>query len=136
MPSECVMRLMPDESSASIAHVVPWRSHTRRSMASAASPSAWAALIVEQMDRVGLGAEAAGCSPRRAAVGGPHGLAITIDGDAVRAAPGPLLLRQLPPIADDAIGIGAAVDRRDILRDCGIQGHAEDRRRHCPSHKI
>src|SRR5215510_6041401 len=91
------------------------------------------ALIVEQVDRVGLGAETARCSPRRAAVGRPYGLAIAINGDAVRAAPRPLLLRQLSPIADDTIGIGAAVDRRDILRRYDIHRDPVDRRRQRPS---
>src|SRR6185295_1263114 len=36
-------------------------------------------LIVEQMDRVGLGAETAGRDPRRATVGGPYRLAIAIN---------------------------------------------------------
>src|SRR6185369_4859116 len=61
------------------------------------------ALIVEQMDRVGLSAKTAGRDPRRAAVGGPYRLAVAINGDTVRAAPGPLLLRKLCPVADDAI---------------------------------
>ena len=49
-----------------------------------------------------------GCGPRRAAVGGPDGLAIAIDGHAVGAAPRPSV--DVRPIADHAIGISAAVD--------------------------
>lgn len=49
MPCEREKRVIPEESSASIAHVVPWRAHTSRSIASAASPSARAATIVEKM---------------------------------------------------------------------------------------
>src|SRR5262249_19410860 len=71
---------------------------------------------VEQVDRVGLGAETAGRGPGRATVGRPHRAAIPVDRHAVRPAPRPLLDRELPPIADDAIGIGAAVDRRNVLR--------------------
>src|SRR5207249_10761630 len=74
------------------------------------------ALLIEQVDRIGLGAETARRGPGRAAIGRPHRLAVAIDGDAIRAAPWPFLDGELRPIADDAIGIGAAVDRRDVLR--------------------
>src|SRR5215469_3161485 len=72
--------------------------------------------FIEEVDRIGLAAETARDDAARAAVGRPHGLAIAGDGDAVGAAPRPPLLRQLRPIADDPIGIGAAIDRRNVGR--------------------
>ena len=74
------------------------------------------ARLVEMMNRIGLGAETSRRRSGRAAVGRPHGLAVLVDGDAVGAAPRPLLQRELGPIADHAIGIGAAVDRRNVAR--------------------
>ena len=74
------------------------------------------ARFIEMVDRIGLGAETARRGPRRATVGRPYGLAILVDGHAVGAAPRPFLQRELRPIADDAIRIGAAVDRRNVLR--------------------
>src|SRR5258706_3592611 len=62
------------------------------------------------MDGVCLGAEAARGSSRRATVRRPNGLAVPVDGDTVGTTPRPFLQRELGPIADDAIGIGSAVD--------------------------
>ena len=90
---------------------------------------------VEKMDRVGLGAETAGLDPRRATVGRPHGLAVPVDGDAVGSAPRPSLQRELRPIADDAIGIGAGIDRLNVLRLGMASGHhhPHDNRRRKPA---
>src|SRR5579862_7243424 len=58
--------------------------------------------------RIRLAAEAARNRARRATVGGPHGLAIGIDVNAVGAAPGPRV--NLRPMQDHAVRILAAVD--------------------------
>src|SRR6185436_8356796 len=71
---------------------------------------------VEVVHRVGLGAEAPWRRAGRAAVGGPHGSAVAVDGHAVGTAPRALLRRELGPIADDAIRVGAAVDGRHLVR--------------------
>src|SRR5258706_11773376 len=71
------------------------------------------------VDRVHLGAEAARRGSGRASMGGPHRLAITVNGHAVGAAPRPSFEVQLCPIADDAIWIGAAVDGLNFIRLSG-----------------
>src|SRR3981081_1565924 len=67
------------------------------------------------MDRVRLGAETPGLDPRRATVGRPYRPAVPVDGHPVGSAPGSPLNGELCPIADDAIGIGAGVDRLNVL---------------------
>src|SRR5437016_7715689 len=83
------------------------------------------------VDWVCLGAETARRGPRRATVGRPHGPAIPVDGHAVGPAPRPSLDGELRPIADDAIRIGAAVDRRNVLGLglASFHGHPHDDRR-------
>src|SRR5262249_9124472 len=66
--------------------------------------------FVEVMNRVRLRAETAGRRSGRAAIGGPHRLAIPIDRDAVRAAPLTVLERELRPVANHAIRVRAAID--------------------------
>src|SRR5438034_4908 len=68
------------------------------------------------MDGVRFGAEAARGGSRRASVGRPHRLAISVDGHTIGAAPRPRLSRELCPIPDDMIGIDAAVDRLNLVR--------------------
>jgi hypothetical protein len=77
--------------------------------------------LVEEMDRVCFGAEAARSNSGRAPVRRPNGLAVPVDGYTIGAAPRPLLQRELCPIADDAIGIGAAVDGLNFV---GLGGAA------------
>src|SRR5215475_12742063 len=72
-----------------------------------------------------LGAETARAGPWRATVGRPHGLAIPVDGNAVRPAPRPFLQSELRPIADDAIRVGAAVHRCNVLRLDLASGHGD-----------
>src|SRR5260221_3418002 len=71
---------------------------------------------MEVVDWDGIGAETVRRRSRRAAVARPYGLSVLVDGNAIRAAQGPLLDAELCPIADDPIGIGAAIDRFDIPR--------------------
>src|SRR6478752_6882047 len=87
------------------------------------------------MDRVRPGAETAMLDPRRATVRRPHGPAIPVDGDAVGSAPRSPLQSELCPIADDAIGIVAAVDRLNVLRLGGasLHDHPRDNRRRKPA---
>src|SRR4029434_43905 len=66
--------------------------------------------LVEEMDRVCLGAEAARGNPWRATVRRPNGLTVPVDGYTVGPAPRPFLQRELSPIADNTIGVGSAVD--------------------------
>src|SRR5262249_892998 len=66
--------------------------------------------LVEELDWVCLGAETAWSNSWRAPVRCPNGLAVAVDGYTVGTAPRPLLQRELCPIADGAIGVGAAVD--------------------------
>ena len=75
--------------------------------------------LVEEMDRVDLGAETAGGDSRRAAVRRPNRLTVAIDGDAVGAAPRPFLQSELRPIADNSIRVRAAVER---LHFVGLRG--------------
>src|SRR5262245_8828824 len=77
--------------------------------------------LVEEMDRVCLSAETAWSNSCRASVRCPNGLAVAVDGDTVGPTPWPLLQRELCPIADDAIGIGAAVDGLNFV---GLGGPA------------
>src|SRR5439155_27025848 len=77
--------------------------------------------LVEEMDRVCLGAEAARGNSWRATVRCPNGLAVPVDGDTVGPAPRPLLQRELCPITDDAIGVGSAVDGLNLV---GLGGPA------------
>src|SRR5216117_4007935 len=79
------------------------------------------ARLVEEMDRVCLGAEAARGNSWRATVRRPNGLAVPVDGYTVGTAPRPFLQRELCPIADDAIGIGSAVDGLNFV---GLGGSA------------
>src|ERR1051326_3202709 len=72
------------------------------------------AVLVEMVNRVDVRAEAARHRSGRAAVGRPNRFAVLVDGDPVGAAPGALLRGYLRPIADDLVGIGAAVHRRNI----------------------
>ena len=71
--------------------------------------------LVEKVDGVRLGAEAARSRPRRASIERPHRPAVAIDGHAIGAAPRPFLGIQLCPIADRAIRIGAAVDGLNLV---------------------
>src|ERR1700730_13818460 len=68
------------------------------------------------VDRVRFCAEAAWGCPGRASVSRPHGLAISVDGDAVGPAPGPFFQTQSCPIPDDPIGVGAAVHGLHLVR--------------------
>ena len=71
------------------------------------------ARLIEMVDRVRLGAEAARRRARRTSIRRPHGFAVAIDGHAIGAAPRSSL--DLRPIPDHAIGIGAAVDRLNFV---------------------
>src|SRR5262245_53691331 len=73
------------------------------------------------MNRVCLGSETARGNSWRATVRRPNGLAVPIDSDTVGAAPRPFLQRELRPIADDAIGVGSAVDGLNFV---GLAGPA------------
>src|SRR5215472_3304098 len=72
-----------------------------------------------------LGAEAARAGPWRATIGRPHGLAIQVDVNAVRRAPRPFLPSELRPITDDAVRVGAAVHRCNVLRLDLASGHGD-----------
>src|ERR1700693_895860 len=67
------------------------------------------------MDRVRVGAEAAGGGSTRASVDRPHRLVISVDGHAIGAAPRPRLQIELCPVPDNAVGIGAAVDGLNLV---------------------
>src|SRR5713226_7972837 len=69
--------------------------------------------LIELLDRIHRGPDAAGTSP--ASVGHPDGCAIPVDGDTVGGAPRPPL-RFHSPVPDDAIWIGTAVDGLNFLR--------------------
>src|SRR6266850_4414 len=75
--------------------------------------------LIEMVDWVRFRAEAARDGPGRASIGGPHRFAIPVDGHAVGAAPRPSFHTELCPIPDDAIGIGAAVDGLNFIRQSG-----------------
>src|SRR6476660_9820160 len=68
------------------------------------------------MDRVRFGTEAAGSRSGGASVGRPHRLPIPVDGHPIGAAPWPRFYIELRPIPDNAIGIGAVVDRLNLVR--------------------
>src|SRR5262249_49928405 len=76
--------------------------------------------LVEEMDRVCLGAETAWSNSWRAPVRCPNGLAGAVDGYTIGTAPRPLLQRELSPIADGAIGVGAAVDGLNFVSLGGL----------------
>src|SRR5262245_39762215 len=67
------------------------------------------------MDRIDLRAKAARCRAGRASIGCPNGSSVAIDSDAVRPSPRPLLECQLRPVANDAVGIRATVDWRELV---------------------
>src|SRR4051794_3835769 len=71
------------------------------------------------MDRVGVGAEAAGSRPGRAAIGRPYRFPIPVHGHAIRPSPGPRLEIQLCPIADDTKRIRGGVDGLDLVGQNG-----------------
>src|SRR4051794_9045699 len=73
------------------------------------------ALRIEMVDGVRFCAETTRRRSGRASVRGPDRHAVAIDGDAVRSAPRPSLEIQLRPVPDHAVGIGAAVDRWNVV---------------------
>ncbi len=97
---------------------------------------------VEKVNRVCSAAETPGHGARRATVDCPDGLAVFVDGYAVGATPRPFLRRELRPITNDLVGIGAAVDRLEVAIHRGTRrlgrlasehGHRHDNSRSKPT---
>ena len=78
-------------------------------------------IFINVMDRICIRAEAARGNPPRAAVGRPHGYAITVNRYAVGASPFASVYVAPRPIEDGAIRVITLIDRRNV----GCLGQAQ-----------